>query len=332
MLIAFDGICFADGPVTGVGRAFANALAAYPAAAGGGIACVLLVPAAAAAPAVPGVRVVAAPRGRWARQLALPRLLRELGAAVLHSPVTAVPLRAPCAAVATVHDLPWQHPELGEPTSAWRRFATVRALRAATAVIAPSTATRDDALRLRPRGAVHVIAHGTARGPAPDEAGTRARAGPFLVLGDGRPRKNHERLRAAHALARTREPDLPPLQFVGPPGGYVDEPGKHALLRTCRALVHVATFEGFGLPVLEGLAHGAPVLCSHLAPHVEIAAGCAHFVDPLDVGAIAAGLIALHRDEALRWQLAAAGHARAGAFSPATTAAAWARLHRELAR
>jgi glycosyltransferase involved in cell wall biosynthesis len=331
VLIAFDGACLAAGPPTGVGRAFLDGLGAY--AARGDADCVLLLPPDTAADVPANVRVVPAPRGAWRRQLLLPRLLHTLRADVMHSPVAAIPLRARCPAIATVHDLPWLHPGLGEGTGAWRVFATRRALRCAAAVLTPSTATRDDVVRLGcARAAVVVVAHGTTTGPPPDEAGTRARRGPFLVLGDDRPRKNRERLRAAHALARARDPELPDLRFVGPPGAWVDEAHKRELLRTCRALVHVATFEGFGLPVLEGLAHGAPVLCSRLPPHLEIAGPHACFVDPLDTGAIAAGLARIHGDDALRWRLAAGGHARAATLTPAATAAEWARLHREVAR
>ncbi len=330
MLIAFDGACFADGPPTGVARAFCTGLTAY--AARGAADCVLLVPAGANAPALAGVRVVAAPRGAWRRQLQLPGLLRALGADLLHSSVAAVPLRAACPTIATVHDLPWRHPQLHEPVSAWRRWATRRALRSATAVIAPSTLTRDDTAALlgakAPR--LRVVPHGTALGEAPTAATTAARRGPFLVLGDDRPRKNRARLRRAHALARAKANGLPDLQFAGPPDAYVDEAEKVRRLRSCRALVHVSRFEGFGLPVLEGLAHGAPVLCSALAPHHEIAGPHALFVDPDDDAAIAAALLRLHADEALRWQLAAAGHARAARFSPAAVAEAWANLHHEV--
>jgi glycosyltransferase involved in cell wall biosynthesis len=331
VLIAFDGACLAMGPVTGVGRAFVTALAAY--AARGDAECVLLLPPGTAADVPASVRVVPAPRGALRRQLELPRVLRALRADVLHSPVAAIPLRARCPAIATVHDLPWLHPQLCERTTAWRRLATRAALRRAAAVIAPSAATRDDVARLRcTRAPIWVVPHGTEPGPAPDEAGTRARSGPFLVLGDDRPRKNRERLRAAHALARAQDATLPELRFVGPPDAWVDEAHKHELLRTCRALVHVATFEGFGLPVLEGLAHGAPVVCSQLPPHVEIAGPNALYADALDPGAIASALVRVHRDDGLRWRLAAGGHARAAAFRPAATATAWARLHREAAR
>lgn len=330
MKVAFDGACFGDGPITGVGRAFCNGVAAYAGRHGG---CSLLVPAGAAVPQLTGVDVVTAPSGALARQLLLPRLLRRLGVDVLHSSVASVPLRAPCATVATAHDLPWLHPELGERTSVRQRLATRRALAAATAVIAPSQFTAHDVLRCPgvTRERAHVIHHGTTRSAPPTDAATDARTGPLLVLGDDRPRKNRQRVREAHALAQRLCSELPPLRFVGPPDDYVDEAGKHALLRSCRAVVQCSWFEGFGMPVLEALAHGAPLVCSELPPHREIAAGNALFVDPFSVQSIRDALLTVHRDVALRRELAAAGWRRAGEFTAATTASRWRDLHERLA-
>ena len=328
MLIAFDGAGLGGGPVTGVGRAFLTGLQAY--AELGTADCVLLLPDGVDAPTLRAVRIEPAPRGALARQRELPRRLRALRADLLHGSVASVPLRAPCPTIATVHDLPWLHPELGERTSWWRTFATVRALRSARAIVAPSTQTAQDTQQLLGAKAppIHVIPHAT---PLPAVEAPLERRGPLLVLGDDRPRKNRQRLQAAHALARTRAPELPPLAFTGPSvgerGSYVDEGHKHELLRSCRALVHVSRFEGFGLPVLEGLAHGAPVLCSSLPPHQEIAGDAALYVAADDTEAIAAGLLRIDGDAALRARLQQAGPARAAAFAPAVLAARWRALH-----
>ena len=173
-VIAFDGVCLGDGPVTGVGRAFLDGLRAY--AATSERECVLLVPTGARAPELPQVRAVDAPRGRWRRQRLLPPLLRRLGAALLHSSVASVPLAAPCPTVATAHDLPWLHPEAGERTSFWR---------CAARVMAPSTMTQRDVQRLvtAPARKVELVPHGVeppAQPPLPETE----RSGPLLVLGD----------------------------------------------------------------------------------------------------------------------------------------------------
>ncbi|MCK5943401.1 MAG: glycosyltransferase family 4 protein [Planctomycetes bacterium] len=328
-VVAFDGVCFGDGPVTGVGRAFVHGLRAY--AARGEHDCVLLLPEGVASEPIDGVRTIAAPRGRWRRQRRLPALLRDLGAALLHSSVASVPLGAPCPTIATVHDLPWLHPELDEPSSCWRRFATRRALRSAARVLAPSTMTMRDAQQLLGADGppVELAPHGV---PPPTSPPLREhqRTGPFLVLGDDRPRKNRVKVRAAHTLLTATGAGAPALRFVGPPNDYVSERDKHELLRTCRAVVHASRFEGFGLPALEALAHGAPLVCADLPPLREIAGDAAVYVDPDEPEAILDGLAAAHGDAALRARLVDAGPRRAALFRPERTAEHWLRVHREV--
>lgn len=287
MKVAFDAICLADGPVTGVARAFLTGLTQYSERFGDDM--IVLVPDDAHGSELPDVRTVAAPRGAWRRQRGIPRLLRDLGAAVLHSSVAAVPLRAPCPTIATVHDLPWLHPEAGERSTWWRRFATTRALRSAALVIAPSRFTLAAAARLLgTERTLRLVPHVTP--PAPARAAAPPRNGPFVTFGDDRPRKNRDRVRQAHAIARRADPTLPDLRFVGPPDDYVTEAEKAELLATCRAVVQCSLYEGFGLPVLEALVHGAPLICSDIPPHREIATGAATFVEPTAIDAIAAAL------------------------------------------
>lgn len=327
MNVVFDGVCLGDGAVTGVGRAFLHGVAAY-AAQFGGEPC-LLVPAGVEPPSIPGLRFVTAPRGALQRQLALPRLLRELRAAVLHSSVAAVPLRAPCATIATVHDLPWLASDAGERASMRRRLATRVALGAASAVLTPSQFTFAAAQRLLGDARrLHHVPHGLP--PLPAHA-REPRDGPLLVLGDDRPRKNRTRIAAAHGLAARQRADLPALRFVGPPHDYVDEAEKARLLRRCCALVQGSLFEGFGLPVLEALQAGAPVVCSDLPPLREVAGDDAVFVDPRDVDSIARGLLAVLAQDR-RDQLVAAGPRRAAAFPITATTARWRQLHQELGR
>lgn len=329
MNVVFDGICLGDGPITGVARAFLNGLAAYAERFGP---CTLLLPDDAADPRLPRLQVVAAPRGAWRRQLRLPSLLRALRADLLHSSVAAVPLLARCPTIATAHDLPWLHRDQGEH-SRWRaRWVTERSFARASAVVAPSEFTAADVRKTlgAAAGKVRCIPHGVPLDSTPNTADRRN--GPFLVLGDDRPRKNRDVVRRAHAAALAQAPDLPPLRFVGPPDAYVDEATKHQLLRECRAAVQCARFEGFGLPALEALAHGAPLVCSDIPPHREIAADAALLVALESPDAIADALLAIHRDPALRARLAAAGPRRAADFAPERVAAAWRALHEELCR
>ena len=102
------------------------------------------------------------------------------------------------------------------------------------------------------------------------------------------------------------------------------------MLCAARALLQVSLHEGFGLPVVEAFGHGTPVLCSAIPSLTEVAAGAALLVDPHDVDAIAAGLLRIDADLALRVELAAAGRARAQELTPERSATAWARLHDRL--
>lgn len=122
-----------------------------------------------------------------------------------------------------------------------------------------------------------------------------------LYAGTREPRKNLERLARAHSLARQRGASLGPLVVVGPPGwGAVEVPGAVilgvlersellALYRAAAVVAYVPLAEGWGLPPIEALAHGAPVVVSSSTPSVR---GNSHveLVDPLDVDSIATGL------------------------------------------
>ncbi len=330
--IAFDGGVLGVRPHTGVARAFLATLTAYAHTAD--VRCLLLVPPDAGVAAVEGVILVhtEAVAGRLARQLALPRLLAKRGADLLHSAVAALPWRAPCPMLATVHDLPWRAAvRLDEPGTGLRHRAALRvAARRAAVIVVPSRATRDALaaeLRGRGRARVHVVPHGVPLPcePAPESALT----GPFLAFGDGRPRKNVERLRRAHARARADRPDLPPLRVVGPGLEWLSDDERDAALRSARALVAVSLHEGFGLPVLEALGQGVPVVCSASSSMQEIAAGAALAVDPTDEAAIASAFIHIHVDAELRAGLRRRGLARAAELTPAHAASHWRSIHAE---
>ncbi len=329
MRVAFDGTVLAAGPITGVARAFLTTLRSH--AEHSGSECLLLLPEGAEDPELPGVSPVTAPSGPLARQLELPGLLRRIGCDLLHSPVAAVPLRCPCPVVATAHDLPWMHSPSPQDWTWRQRMATSWSLARASAVLAPSDFTADAVRRMLGadgRDKVRLLPHGI---DLPEVAAeVSARRGPLISLGDDRPRKNRERLREAMQRALQLDPDLPPLVFVGPPHNFVDECDKLRLLDECTAMLQLSSFEGFGLPVLEGLAHGAPVVCSDIPPHREIADGAALFVAPDSIENLAAAIIRICREASLRAYLAEAGRRRARSFDVATTAAAWHALHLEL--
>lgn len=155
----------------------------------------------------------------------------------------------------------------------------------------------------------------------------------FLFFGALEPKKNLGRLIEAYlglgtttplvlvgARAWLSEGELSLLPADDPRIVRLDYLGRNALLRltrTARALLFPSISEGFGLPVLEAMSLGTPVLTSDGSSLPEVAGDAALLVDPYDTAAIAAGIARLHRDEALRARLAAAGPAQATRFSQA---------------
>ncbi len=327
--IAFDGSVLADGPLTGVARAFLSTLRAFAA---GDERCVLLAPHAAAGrdELHAGIEVVAAPRSLLAKQFAWPRLLRRLGADLLHVPVAALPLRLPCPAVITVHDLPWRaRPRLprGDAPQLRHRLALQASARVAQVILVPSAATASDLaneLPARVTARVHVVPHGVD--PVAARAGSEPSSG-LLVLGDDRPRKNHARIAAAHQRAQHLDARVPTLSFVGPPRAWVTEAEKDTLLRRATGLLQMSLHEGFGLPVLEAMARGVPVLCSNFGALAEVAGGAALLADPLDVEAMARAIVVLCTDQPRRVDLRARGLQRAATFTTQAAAAGWRRAH-----
>ncbi len=329
MRVLFDGAPLEDGDALGVATSFLTGLRAYAALWPGE--CAIALPHDAKDPRIEGLQCVEAPRGAWRRQWALPRLVAKLRADVLHSPVAAVPMLCHKPSIATVHDLPWLQAESME-SRPWRTRQAVRwSLRKAARVIAPSRYTHAALLRLCSRAEkCIVVPHATEPAIAPPRP-PRERMGPLLILGDDRPRKNRTRVEAAIAVARRRDARVPEPCFAGLPYNYVEESHKRALLAGCRALVHASLYEGFGLPVLEGLAHGIPIACSDIPPHREIAQDAAVYADPRDVGSIADAIVRACCDDDLRDRLAAEGPIRAQHFAPERVARAWRSLHEELA-
>jgi glycosyltransferase involved in cell wall biosynthesis len=294
-------------------------------------------------PRVPGVRLSESRwpvRAAW-MELRVPRVLREAGADVAHFTNYTAPLRLDLPYLVTVHDmslalLPWCY--------TWKMRLIVprvlpRVARRARLVLTPSTATRDDVVRLLriDPGRVRVIPHAAPRGfDPPDPSGDAGGAPYFLFVGNLEPRKNLARaLRAFERVA----PSLPDHRFVvaGAPGwkyqdvlreaarpglagrvelrGYVPEDELPALYRNATAFVYPSLYEGFGMPVIEAMACGTPVLTSNVSALPELAEGAALLVDPLDETALAEAMHALGTDAALRRRLHAAGPARAARYS-----------------
>jgi glycosyltransferase involved in cell wall biosynthesis len=159
---------------------------------------------------------------------------------------------------------------------------------------------------------------------------------PFmLAAGTIQPRKNFHRLLEAWRLAA---PELPgwTLVLAGPAGwgpelpetpdvrliGWVGDETLPGLLAAADAFCYPSLYEGFGLPPLEAMAAGTPALVGRYSAAEEIVGDAGLLVDPMDVPAIAAGLIRIAHDDALRAQLSRDGKVHAAGFTWQRTAAA----------
>lgn len=317
-----------------------------------------LAPRAAVHPLAPGPRPL---RLAW-EQTSAPGVARKIGATVWHGPHYTMPLRAGVPTVVTVHDLTFfDHPEWHERSkvAVFRRMIRSAAKRA-DAVVCVSERT---ALRLREivdvRGEVAVVPHGvdhTRFKPTSDAGADLAAIAPLGVrspylffVGTIEPRKNIPGLIRAFARVQEAHPDLR-LVLAGLRGwgnaevdrvlagagvgnavdqlGYVSDEQLPALLRRAAAVVYPAFEEGFGLPVLEGLACGAVVVTSAGTVMEDVAAGAALLAPPGDDVALARTLLrALDSDVA---PLRAAGPVVAARYTWEAAAAAHADLYRRL--
>ncbi len=269
---------------------------------------------------------------------------------VLHAPDFVLPpTRA--RTLLTIHDLSFLvHPECAEPSMVRYLGAAVpRALRRADAVLADSQATRQDLARLLGydlrRAQVVYPGAGSQFRPLPPEAAepVRARLGLparfLLFVSTIEPRKNLVRLLEAFARALALSPlagafaDLQ-LVIAGRRGwlyndvfatigrlglservrvlDYVDDKDLPALYNLAWAFTYPSIYEGFGLPALEALACGTPVLTAGNSSLPEVVGSHAVIVPAGDVPAIAAGLVRVIADAPLRERLRAGGllHAR----------------------
>jgi glycosyltransferase involved in cell wall biosynthesis len=221
--------------------------------------------------------------------------------------------------VVTVHDLAF----LALPGCFNARFRMVAkrthraAARAADAVVVPSLATAQD-VRAHWGIAPYVAHHGPGQAPVPDRGAPHH----FLYVGDAEPRKNLDRLREAHARYRAAGGEL---ELVIASGGVALQP----LHRHAAALVLPSLHEGFGLPALEALHAGTPVLAADIPALREVCGDAARFVDPYDVDAIARGLTELATVPPLREELRRRGTARAAAFSWRASAEAHIRAYEQ---
>jgi glycosyltransferase involved in cell wall biosynthesis len=270
---------------------------------------------------------------------ALPRAARRDSVDVLHCPTQRAPTRARVPLLVTVHDVATLR--LPDAFNAWTRRYTrallPRVVHGADRVIAVSEFTASELRSLLgvPSGKIAVVPNGVGAPFVPD--GVAADGDYVLAVATVEPRKNLERLAdAVHALG----PDGPELRLVGAQGwglvrldervtrlGVVTDEELAQLYRGARCLAYVPLYEGFGLPVLEAMASGTPVVASDIPALREVAGGAAVYVDPLETEDIARGL---REAGERRGELIEAGRERASGFSWKKTADATLEVYREM--
>jgi glycosyltransferase involved in cell wall biosynthesis len=289
----------------------------------------------------------------------LPLQARRAQVDLVHFPANMVPARLHCPSVVTIHDMMVEHmPEAYDPLflAFFKRFVPPSARRAAR-IITDSEFSRQDIVRycrVSPRK-VHVAHLGVAPGfAAQDPRTARAYieqqygvdARPIvLFVSELNPRKNVANLVRAFAELR-RSPGNPECQLllvgekrdptyceqlvalINREGitsdvrfmGYVPFEDLSAFYAAASVFAYVSLYEGFGLPAVEAMMSGVPVMASNRTSLPEVVGDAGVLVDPDDVSGMAGGLRALLTDDGLRSRLIATGYKRSEMFTWERTA------------
>ncbi len=302
-------------------------------------------------PQLTSVRVTA-PNYSVIEHLAIPAKLRRLRVDLFHSPHYVLPLFTPCRSVVTVHDVihllfPQYLPS--RLASHYARRMIRRAVEKAELVLTVSNSSKRDLLtffEVSPDKVV-VIPNGIdssmTEGLSVDElARVKERFQIFgrtvLFVGNIKPHKNVERLIAAFAKVR-EDPNFSDVTLIVVGDdiskypslrrtverhklrghvrffGFVPELTLVALYKTADVFVFPSLYEGFGLPPLEAMANGTPVVTSNISSLPEVVGDAALTVDPYNIDDIATAVRRILSDRGLRSRLIADGYERARAFS-----------------
>ncbi len=286
----------------------------------------------------------------WPRLAGAVSLERALGNVdVFHATAYALPARSKCALVCTIHDLTLlRYPEFGTPGLLDTVHSAVDSLPRVDRIIAVSAATKNDLIELCQieENRIRVVHNGvgTAFSPSAQPPPAVLEGTEYLLhVGTHEPRKNlptllrafagvdrrnlHLVLAGGHGWERTdlralaAELDIADrVRFLG----NLEPSALPALYTHARLFVYPSLYEGFGLPIIEAMACGTPVICSNRAALPEVACDAAVTVEPTSVDSITAALQQVLDDADLRSDLSARGLRRARDFS-------WQRCARETA-
>lgn len=305
-------------------------------------------------PLPPNLQFVHSPEnviGRRWWAVGLPRYLRRTGLELFHGTNYEVPLRGKTTSVLTIHDLSLLlHPKTHELQRVMRaRVKLPLMTRRASAIITPTESVRREVCEHLSIVPARVFAVPEAPRklfrplPLDETIETRRRLGVeeefLLFVGTIEPRKNLSTLLSAfeEVLSQTRHRTQ--LVIVGKQGwkmkgwtrragagervrwtGYITDEDLCALYSSCRAFIYPSIYEGFGLPPLEAMKCGAPVITSDIQSIAETTAGAARLVEPMDTAALARAIVHMLEDKNERAHLSQAGQARAQEFSWERTA------------
>ena len=282
------------------------------------------------------------------------------GGDTVHATTPLAPPRHGRPLIATVHDVvPWTHPETLTPRGvAWHRDLIGRLAVEADAIVVPTRAVADQLVEVLPAaaGKVHPIPHGVTNLPVPaDAADRRRRLGLpdvyVLAVATLEPRKGLDVLLAAAALPALRGAMV---AVVGQPGwggldlgrsaaelglgperlrtlGRLSDDDLAAVMAGAAVLAVPSRAEGFGLPLLEGMAVGVPVVHTAVPALVEVAGGAGLTVPVGEAAGLADAVATVLGDPIEAGRLRTAGRARAAEFTWAAAAAATWQLHQEAA-
>lgn len=261
-----------------------------------------------------------------------------------------IPDTLPCRAIVTIHDLiPFVHPEWVPPVRGHRMRSNMRAaVQHAQHVITDSAATRADVLRhfaIPEQRATTVLLGANAALPAVAyqaaletvRTAYMLEPGFILCVGSIEPRKNLERVLSAYAQLRHQASSTPPLVIVGNHAwkhervhrqiveqqldkyvhftGHVPSTHLAALFRCAGVFVYPSLYEGFGLPPLEAMSLGCPVITSNTTSLPEVVGDAACLIDPTSVDELAAAMQRLIEDTDAAEELRRKGTSRVAQFS-----------------
>jgi len=286
---------------------------------------------------------------------------------VFHAPHYVLPPFTPGRAVVTIHDcIHLRFPQYlpNRLAHVYARVFLKSAARKAARVITVSEASKRDIIELlhTPAAKVEVVYNGfderLATPSAEDAARVRARFqldAPFvLYAGNIKPHKNVDRLIEAFAALRQRGLDTVKLLIIGDDIskysnlrrlvhrhqlhqqvrflGFVSTDTLAALYRLAQVFVFPSLYEGFGLPPLEAMANGTPVITSNVSSLPEVVGDAALLIDPLDERSIADAMYRVLTEPALAADLVRRGHERVKAFSWQRSASRTHEIYRDVVR